>query len=198
MSRTYIYTRINTPDQRADDHVVEVTDAGFTVNPQQVIFECISGGVAANARPQFSKLVEQMKSGDTLVVTKMDGLGCNAMDLQKTIEQLAQKGFEVYCLVLGVMNLASFEGEQILSFLKKFADFEKDLLIDRVNKGLAESRKNGNKAGRPEALSDKTQDEIKKLLASGVSVSKLARDYSVSRPTIIRIQTKATPLPIDG
>ncbi len=191
MSRTFIYNRINAQDQLSDDHMGEITGAGFIINQQQVIVECISGSVAANARPQFSRLVAHMTAADVLIVTKMDRLGCNATDLQKTIARLALKDIEVYCLVFGVMNLAGPEGGQILDFLKKVADFEKDLLIDRVNKGLAESRKNGNKAGRPEALSDNTQDEIQNLLASGVTVSKLARDYNVSRPTIIRIRTKA-------
>lgn len=68
---------------------------------QRLIEESISGSVAAKERPGFTKLIDRMESGDILVVTKLDRLGRNAMDVRATVEQLASLGIRVHCLALG-------------------------------------------------------------------------------------------------
>lgn len=191
MSRTFIYARVSTSDQTTDNQVMEVESAGFTVNPQRIIVECISGGVAANARPGFMKLLDRLESGDILIVTKLDRLGRNAMDVRSTVERLEGEGVRLYCLALGGMDLTSPAGKMNMGVISAVAEFERDLLIERTNAGLARTRAQGTKLGRRESLSQRKQLEILELIDLGVSVSKLARDFETSRQTIIRLREKA-------
>ena len=191
MSRTFIYARVSTPDQSTDNQIMEIEAAGFTVNPRRIVVECISGGVTANARPAFSKLIDRLEPDDILIVTKLDRLGRNSMDLRATVERLAGEGVRVYCLALGGMDLTSPAGKMTMGVLAAVAEFERDLLIERTHAGLARSRANGVRSGRREALSPNKQLEVLEQLATGTSVSKLARDYDTSRQTIIRIRAKA-------
>lgn len=66
-----------------------------------MLSETISGSVAAGERPGFCRLLDKMDAGDVLVVTKLDRLGRNAMDVRATVEALAGAGIRVYCLALG-------------------------------------------------------------------------------------------------
>lgn len=197
MSRTLIYARVSTPDQTTDNQVMEIEAAGFTVNPRRIIVECIRGGVATNARPEFAKLIDRLEADDILIVTKLDRLGRNAMGLRSTVERLAREGIRVYCLALGGMDLTSPAGKMTMGVLAAVAEFERDLLIERIHAGLARSRANGIKTGRREALSSKKQTEVLELLAKQVSVSQLAREYGTSRQTIIRIRKKAGPIRVE-
>lgn len=170
---------------------MEIEAAGFTVHKQRIIVECISGGVAANARPGFMKLLDRLESGDILIVTKLDRLGRNAMDVRSTVERLEGEGVRLYCLALGGMDLTSPAGKMNMGVISAVAEFERDLLIERTNAGLARTRAQGTKLGRRESLTQSKQLEVLELLDRGVSVSKLARDFQTSRQTIIRLRTKA-------
>ena len=68
---------------------MEINAAGFAIEARRLIEESISGSVTAKERPGFMKLVDRMEPGDVLVVTKLDRLGRNAMDVRATVEQLA-------------------------------------------------------------------------------------------------------------
>ena len=101
MTRAFAYCRVSTPDQKTDNQVLEICAHGFAVAPKRVIAETVSGSVAARERPGFAKLMDKLESGDVLIVTKLDRLGRNAMDVRATIEALAADGVRVHCLALG-------------------------------------------------------------------------------------------------
>jgi putative DNA-invertase from lambdoid prophage Rac len=88
MSRVFAYCRVSTADQTTDNQVQEIAAAGFTVAPQRAVVETVSGSVTAMERKGFSSLVDRLESGDVLVVTKLDRLGRNAMDVRSTVELL--------------------------------------------------------------------------------------------------------------
>ena len=114
MSRIFVYARVRTADQNTDNQLQEVIKAGFSVNPRRVVAEHISGSVAALERPQFSKLLDRLEPGDVLIVTKLDRLGHNAMDVRATIERLAEDGIRVHCLALGGADLTSPAGRMMV------------------------------------------------------------------------------------
>ncbi|MBW5416306.1 recombinase family protein [Pseudomonas sp. MAG002Y] len=190
MSRTFLYARVSTPDQTTDNQVLEIEAAGFSVNTRRVVTECISGSTAAGARPQFAKLIDRMEPGDVLIVTKLDRLGRNAMDVRSTVERLAGDGIKVYCLALGGMDLTSATGKMTMGVIAAVAEFEKDQLIERTNAGLARAVAQGKKLGRRAALSEKKRAEVLEQLKAGASVSSLARAYGISRQTIMRIRSR--------
>src|SRR5947209_535915 len=101
MSRTFAYCRVSTVDQTAGNQVQEIAAAGFMVQPNRIITETVSGSVPANERRGFAKLLDRMEHGDVLIVTKLDRLGRNALDVRGTVEQLEAAGVRVHCLALG-------------------------------------------------------------------------------------------------
>ena len=88
MSRVFAYCRVSTVEQTTDNQVQEIAAAGFKLTPQRTIVETVSGSVAASARPGFGLLLNKLEEGDVLVVTKLDRLGRNAMDVRGTVEAL--------------------------------------------------------------------------------------------------------------
>jgi hypothetical protein len=82
MPRVFAYCRVSTVDQTTENQRLEIKAAGFAIEARRLIEESISGSVAAKERPGFIKLIERMESGDVLVVTKLDRLGRNAMDVR--------------------------------------------------------------------------------------------------------------------
>ncbi|MDH2431062.1 recombinase family protein [Pokkaliibacter sp. MBI-7] len=190
MSRIFVYARVSTADQHTDNQIQEVVAAGFAVNQRRIVTEHISGSVAALERPQFARLLDRLEPGDILIVTKLDRLGRNAMDVRATIELLAEDGIHVHCLALGGADLTSPAGRMTMMVMNAVAEFERDLLIERTQAGLARARAEGKRLGRPPALSDEDQVKVIDRLAAGVSVAQVARDFGTTRQSIMRIRAK--------
>lgn len=195
MSRTFAYARVSTADQTTDNQVFEIQTAGFAVQPHRTVVENISGSVAAGERPGFAKLMHKLEQGDVLVVTKLDRLGRNAMDVRATVERLAEMGVRIHCLALGGVDLTSAAGKMTMGVLSAVAEFERDLLIERTQAGLARAKSEGKALGRPTALTEAEQAEALTKLAAGISIAQLARDYGTTRQTIMRVRNKATSGP---
>jgi len=191
MSRTFAYVRVSTSDQTTANQLREIEAAGFAVDKRRVVSESISGSVSAEQRPGFAKLIDRMEEGDVLIVTKLDRLGRNAMDVRTTVEALAERGVRVHCLALGGVDLTSAAGRMTMQVLNAVAEFERDLLIERTNAGIARAKAEGKAMGRPAALSDLQRAEVLRELAGGKSVAALARQYDTSRQTIMRVRAAA-------
>lgn len=110
---------------------------------QRLIEEHISGSVAASERPGLTRLLDRMENGDVLIVSKLDRLGRNAMDVRKTVEQLAASGIRVHCLALGGVDLTSPAGKMTMQVISAVTVVEKDLLIERTHAGIARPRASG-------------------------------------------------------
>lgn len=188
MSRTFAYARVSTADQTTSNQIREIEAAGFAVDKRRVVTESISGSVSADQRPGFAKLLDRIEEGDVLIVTKLDRLGRNAMDVRTTVEGLAAKGVRVHCLALGGVDLTSAAGRMTMQVLGAVAEFERDLLIERTNAGIARAKAEGKTMGRPSALSAAQHVEVKTRLSEGASVASVAKHYGTSRQTIMRIR----------
>jgi len=129
MSRVFAYCRVSTLEQTTENQRREIEVAGFNVRPQRLIKEHISGAVTASERPGFTRLLDRMENGDVLIVTKLDRLGPNAMDIRKTVEQLAASDIRVNCLALGGVDLTSLAGKITMQVISAVAEFERDLLL---------------------------------------------------------------------
>lgn len=191
MSRVFAYCRVSTTDQTTENQVRELKGAGFALEPHRILSESISGSVAAFQRPGFSKLVDRMESGDVLVVTKLDRLGRNAMDVRDTVDRLQAAGVRVHCLALGGVDLTSAAGRMTMQVLAAVAEFERDLLIERTQAGISRAKAEGKTFGRPSALSEEDQQAARERLAKGDPVAQIARDLGTSRQTIMRLREKA-------
>lgn len=188
MSRTFAYCRVSTADQTTENQVQEIATAGFAVTPQRTIAETISGSVAANERKGFGALLNRLEATDVLIVTKLDRLGRNAMDVRATVERLDAMGVRVHCLALGGVDLTSPAGKMTMQVIAAVAEFERDLLIERTQAGLTRAISQGKKLGRPASLSKQRAAEVVQKLNEGAPVAALAREYGTSRQSIMRIR----------
>ncbi|MGP0837837.1 recombinase family protein [Serratia sp. CY85251] len=188
MSRVFAYCRVSTLEQNTENQRREIEAAGFAVKSQRLIEEHISGSVAVSERPGFTRLRDRMENGDVLIVTKLDRLGRNAMDVRKTVEQLAALGIRVHCLALGGVDLTSPAGKMTMQVISAVAEFEKDLLIERTHAGIARAKASGKRFGRPSALNDEQKKSVLERLSMGMSVSAVAREFNTTRQTIMRLR----------
>ena len=191
MSRVFAYCRVSTTDQTTQNQSIEIKAAGFAIEAQRLIEESISGSVAAKERPGFTKLIDRMECGDILVVTKLDRLGRNAMDVRATVEQLASLGVRVHCLALGGVDLTSPAGKMTMQVIAAVAEFERDLLIERTQSGINRAKAAGKQFGRPPVLTMAERVAVIERLAAGINVTELAREFKTTRQTIMRIREAA-------
>jgi putative DNA-invertase from lambdoid prophage Rac len=188
MSRVFAYCRVSTLEQNTENQRREIEAAGFAVRPQRLIEEQISGSVAASERPGFARLLDRMENGDVLIVTKLDRLGRDAMDVRKTVEQLAMSDIRVHCLALGGVDLTSPAGKMTMQVISAVAEFEKDLLIERTHSGIARARAAGKRFGRPPALNDEQKQAVLERIDAGATISSIARAFDTTRQTILRVK----------
>lgn len=184
MSRTFLYCRVSTSAQFTENQVQEVKVAGFEVQPSRVVEETISGSIAVSERKGFQRLLDRMESGDVLIVTKLDRLGRNAMDVRLTVEHLAHDGIRVHCLALGGVDLTSAAGKMTMQVLGAVAEFERDLLIERTQQGLLRAKAEGKKLGRPVAV--KTTENVQKMKAMGYIQTRVASELGIGIATVKR------------
>ena len=193
MPRTFAYLRVSTPGQTTDNQLTEIQAAGFTIEPRRLVTETVSGSTAVGQRRGFARLLDRLEAGDVLVVTKLDRLGRNAMDVGATVARLAELGVRVHCLALGGVDLTSSTGKLTMAVINAVAEFERDLLIERTQAGLSRARAEGRRLGRPASLTSEQRAEVARQLGEGASVSALARTFKTSRQTILRIRDATAP-----
>lgn len=191
MSRTFAYCRVSSIDQTTDNQVKEIEAAGFAVAPQRIVQETISGSIAAMDRPQFARLVDRLEDGDVLLVTKLDRLGRNAMDVRASVERLAKAGVRVHCLALGGVDLTSPAGKMTMGVIAAVAEFERDLLIERTQSGLKRAKDEGKRLGRPPVLSAAQQHEVRAKRSTGASLGALAKEFGVTKAAIQRAEKRS-------
>lgn len=125
------------------------------------------------------------------MVTKLDRLGRNAMDVRGTVEALAGEGVPVHCLALGGVDLTSPAGTMTMGVIAAVAEFERDLLVERTQAGLRRAIAEGKTLGRRPSLSQAQQTIIRQQRAAGVSLGILAKQYGVSRAAIQRVEKRS-------
>lgn len=183
---TFAYGRVSTKDQTAENQRGEIERASYVVD-YWFADVGISGKTPASERPQFRRLLDQIRDGEKLVVAKLDRLGRDAMDVSATIRALAARRIEVVVLQLGSLDLASPAGKLMLTMLAAVAEMERDLLVERTQSGLARAKAEGKTLGRPPKTTGQQKKEIRERRADGASLSGLAREFCLSRATVMRI-----------
>ena len=188
MSRTFAYARVSTAGQEPENQIMEIEAAGFRVEPHRIVSETVSGSTAVAQRMGFSRLLDKMEKGDVLIVTKLDRLGRDAIDVSGTVADLEEKGIRVHCLALGGVDLTSSAGKMTKNVINAVAQFERDLLVERTQSGLARAKAAGKPLGRPSALSVGQQDLVKEKIRNGETIASIARQFGISRQTIMRVR----------
>lgn len=191
MSKVFAYARVSTVEQLTENQRAQITDAGYKIEARRYVEEEISGSIPALMRPGFKKLLDKMESGDTLVVTKLDRIGRDSIDVHKTVELFTELGIRLIVLQLGNLDLTSSSGALMVKVLAAVADFERELIVERTLAGQARARAAGTHMGRPSKTTDEQRQAIRKRLSAGQTVSAVARDFKISRATVMTIRDGA-------
>lgn len=192
MPRTFAYVRVSTTEQTTENQIQEIKAAGFQVEAYRIVTETVSGSTPIARRKGFARLVDKLEAGDVLIVTKLDRLGRDAIDVSTTVAKLEAMGIRVHCLALGGVDLTSSAGRLTMGVINAVAQFERDLLIERTQSGLARAKAQGKTLGRPTALTSEQRETVMQQLAEGRSVSSLAKRFGASRQTIMRVRGAMT------
>lgn len=179
------YGRVSTIQQDFENQRLELEHAGWRID--YWFADVSSGRVPAIQRKAFSEMLGKIREGETLVVSKLDLLGRDAIDTLQTVRALAERNIKVIVQQLGTTDLTSAAGKLLLSMLAAVAEMERDLLIERTQAGLLRARAQGKKLGRPSKIALDERKAILEKKVAGASISGLAREYCVSRSTIAKV-----------
>ena len=188
MARTFAYCRVSAVEQTCENQIHEIEAAGFHIDQRRVIAETVSGSTSAFERKGFRQLIDRLEWDDVLIVTKLDRLGRNAMDVRATVERLAEMRVRVQCLALGSADLTSAAGKMTMAVIAAVAEFERDLLIERTQAGLVRAKAQGKQLGRPSRLTLGQREAVRSRRSQGASLGMLAKEFGVSRSAIQRAE----------
>ena len=185
--RTYFYCRVSTSEQTTSNQVLAFKNHGYNVDNRFVVQENVSGQIAAMDRKEFRNLFDnKLMDGDTLVVLKLDRLGRNNIDVQRTIDRLLAKGIKLHCLDLPTKDLSTAEGKLMLQLLSSFAEFERSRIRERTLEGQTRARLEGKRMGRPPKV---TPDKVATLRLQH-SIAEVGKLLGVSASTVKRHNSK--------
>ena len=180
----YGYARVSTAGQAASgnslaDQQKQLTNAGC----QEIIVEQYTG--STTHRPAFSQLLEKLQPDDTLVVTKLDRIARNAGEGINLINDLMKKCIKVHILNIGLLDNTP-TGKLIANIMLAFAQFERDMIIERTQAGKAIAKQKADFVdGRPRIPASQT-DHALELLEEGLSYKQVARKTGISISTLAR------------
>lgn len=175
------YARTSTTDQTAGlaDQVAELSHLGC-----KRVFEEHGSGVDSD-RPKLREVIDFVRPGDVLVVTKPDRIARSAIDLLTTVKAVQAKGCEVRILSLGIDTTAP-TGKLTLTVLAGMAEFERDLMLERQRAGIAAAKAAGKYKGRAPTARSKAS-ETHDLWHQGVGPTEIARRLGISRASVYRM-----------
>lgn len=172
------YARVSTTDQ---DTALQI-DALTAVGCERIYQESRSG--ASKERPELIRCIDAVRSGDTLVVWRLDRLGRSLKDLVQIVSALEENHVGFRSLTEAI-DTTTAGGKLIFHVFAALAEFERSLIQERTKAGLKAARARGRKGGRPKAL---TQDQLRKasamLLDPKMTKTEVAKHFGVSRITL--------------
>jgi DNA invertase Pin-like site-specific DNA recombinase len=175
------YIRVSSIDQNANRQL-----DGIELDK---VFTDKASGKDTN-RPALKAMLEYVREGDVIVVHSMDRLARNLEDLRKIVRDLTGRGVKIQFIKENII----FSGDDnpmsvlLLSMMGAFAEFERELILERQREGIRIAVQNGKYAnvGRKAALSDEDAERLRRRVAAGEDKAKLAREYGISRQSVYR------------
>jgi len=187
MKRIAIYTRVSTDEQTTENQLAVLSEWAARTGGQVVaVFDDngVSGKVPLSRRKEGRALLKAAarREFDQLAVWSVDRLGRSIADLIHTLQALQSTGVDLY-VHTQALDTATSAGRAMYHMLGVFAEFERDMIRDRVRAGLDRARRKGTKLGRRPT---KHADEIRRRLAAGESTRSIARTLGVGVATVNR------------
>lgn len=156
---------------------------------EKIFSDHISG--SRSKRPGLDKAIEFARSGDTIVVWRLDRLGRNMADLITLVNELNNRSVSFHSLEENItMDKSSSTGQLLFHLFAAFAEFERNLILERSSAGRIAARARGRYGGRPEKLNKQDLKLLKTLYDNGTPIKTIAEQWKVSRTTIYRYLNK--------
>jgi DNA invertase Pin-like site-specific DNA recombinase len=154
------------------------------------VFQEKASGATDN-RPQLKRCLEYVRTGDTLVITKLDRLARSTLHLTQIADQLKQRGVELIVLDQAI-DTSTPTGKLLFNMLASIAEFETAIRSERQLDGIARAKANGVEFGRKAALSSFDIIELRNKRESGSLIRELMKEYGLSKATVYRYLSKPT------
>tara|TARA_R110000751_G_scaffold80790_1_gene162873 strand:+ start:3222 stop:3761 length:540 start_codon:yes stop_codon:yes gene_type:complete len=174
------YARVSTDDQS----LASQTDALSAAGAEKVFADKISG--SRRARPELDRMLEQLRDGDVVTVTKYDRLARSLKDLLEIVEAIRERGAGFRSLAEDI-DTTTPAGRLVFHVFASIAQFERERISERTREGLASARRRGRIGGRPPALTTAQKDEVRRMRdEEHRAITEIARLFKVSERTVRR------------
>lgn len=173
------YARVSTTDQSLSIQIEKLSEAGCS----KIFSDTASG--SDTKRQGYFQLIEYLRSGDTLIITRIDRIARSVLDLQKLVDYLSENEIELLALDQPVSTKTA-SGKAFLDMLVVFAEFELNIRKERQLEGIAAAKLKGKYKGRKPLPSDVCH-RAQELSKEGLNKSEIARKLGISRNTVYKI-----------
>ena len=180
MGHIYGYARVSTKSQSLDIQEAELRAAGC-----ERIFSDKATGKNTN-RPGFQELLKTLLPGDTIIIAKLDRIGRNVKDLITLVNSLKDQDVGFKVLDNAAIDTTSPAGELIFTVFAAVAQYERDLILERTEKGRQAAKEQGRTGGRKEEIDDSKIKAIQTLVESGMDTLEACKQIGISRASYYR------------
>ena len=185
----YGYARVSTYSQAKDGNSLEYQVEKLEQEGCIEIYQDAYTGTKSD-RPNFTKLLNKLKPGDTLVVSKLDRFSRSASEGIKLVDDLLKKDIRVHILNMGLMDNTP-TGKLIRNIFFSFAEFERDMIVERTQEGKAiAGTKDGFKEGRPNKFTETQLKMAADMKLNGSSYKEIDKELGISKATLYRYMSK--------
>lgn len=185
----YGYARVSTLKQEKNGNSLdEQREKLQAAGAQEIVSDSYTG--TKMDRPAFTALLDKLTEGDTLIVTKLDRFARTAVEGGAIVQQLHARGVTINILNMGIADNTPM-GKLMVTMLLAFAEFERDMIVERTQSGKAIARANGKQVdGRPKKFSPAQISHALQLLDAGNSYTAVEEMTGISKSTLIREKRK--------
>ncbi len=177
--RLFGYARVSTSQQSLDIQIKALIDAG--VDKQRILTDKMSG--KNTDRPGLDLLRVKIEKGDLIIITKLDRLGRDTLDMISLVKEFKREGVSVRFIQDGISTDGAM-GEMVVTILAAVAQAERHRILERTNEGRIEAKANGVKFGRKRKID---RDELLKLHQSGMGATAISKELNIARGTVYKI-----------
>ena len=181
MGRFIGYARVSTKDQNLDTQRDKLLKFGC----ETVFSEKVSGTI--QNRPKLTKCLAYIRSGDTLVITRLDRMARSALHLGQIVDKLQSNNIN-FIVIDQNIDTTTPQGKLMFQMLSVFAEFENNLRKERQKEGIQKAIQDGKKFGRPSKINKETVASVKKAIDKRVTISRIKLFHDISQVTYYRIK----------
>lgn len=175
----YGYARVSTKGQARDGNSLEAQIASLQEYGAEVIYKDAYTGTKAS-RPEFERLLDELKSGDTLLVCKLDRFARSLTDGVNLVTELIERGVKVHILNIGIMDNTP-SSKLIRNIFFSFAEFERDMIMERTQAGKEIAKQNPDfREGRPSKRTPEFEEYLAKVERGEMTIKAACTELGIS------------------